>query len=195
MAEKYIMVSLEEEKAKDLANVISNKTSRKILDLLSDKGLSESDIAKELGVAASTINYNIKHLLKSGLIKVKDFYWSEKGNKVNVYEVSKKFIVIAPKGVSFKENLKKILPVGLVALVGAGLVQFFVKIREPVLAARDTFGGAEKMMAVDEAVSSGAGEVLQASTYQGYWFLIGAVFVLLVYLIIEYWRYKKNAKK
>ncbi len=90
MTEKFIMVNLEDKKAKELANVIGNDTSRKILDFLSNKNATETEISKELNLAASTVNYNMKHLLKSGLVETKDFFWSDKGNKVNVYKISNK---------------------------------------------------------------------------------------------------------
>ena len=63
MTEKFIMVDLENDNSKEIANVISNDTSRKILDYLSDHVASEGDIAKALKVAPSTINYNIKQFL------------------------------------------------------------------------------------------------------------------------------------
>lgn len=195
MTKKYIMVSLEDDKAKDLANVISNKTSRKILDILSEENLSESDLAKRLGLPASTINYNIKHLLKNNLIKVKDFYWSQKGNKVNIYTISRKFIVIAPKGVKFKETLKKVIPVSLLALIGASLIQFFTKLSVTKDAGGEMFFRAPvEEAAMDVAQETFTNQIVQASINYGYWFFAGAVFVILIYLIFDYWRYKKNEK-
>jgi len=191
MTEKYIMISLEEDKAKELANVISNKTSRKILNILSEESLSESDIAKRLELPASTVNYNIKHLSKNNLIKIKEFYWSEKGNKINVYTVSKKFIVIAPRGVKFKESLKKIIPVSLLALVGASLIQLLGKARTP-----STFlgRGADVITNVPAKEAILAAPMLETSINYGLWFFMGALFVILIYLIFDYWRYVKNEK-
>ena len=40
----FLLVSLKERKAKKLAQVISNETSRKILDYLDENGLSENTI-------------------------------------------------------------------------------------------------------------------------------------------------------
>ena len=58
-------IKLEDEKSKELATIISNSTSRKILNYLSTKDeVSESDISKELKLPLSTIHYNLKQLKK-----------------------------------------------------------------------------------------------------------------------------------
>src|SRR3989344_1698598 len=110
MSEKFIMVSLEDEKAKQLAEIISNKTSRKILDYLSSvEEASETDIAKHFHLPLNTIHYNIKNLLKANLIECKEFKWSEKGREINLYKIAKKHIIISPKSDnSIREKLKNI---------------------------------------------------------------------------------------
>ena len=119
MEKKYVMVSIDDEKSKDMGKVISNATARKILDLLSNKDkLSANQIAKNLGLRLNTVMYNLKALKKQGLIKVSDFGWSEKGKKVDMYSLVQKIVVSAPKGFDYKEVLKKIIPV---ALIGFGL--------------------------------------------------------------------------
>ena len=73
MAEKetFVLVSLEENKAKELAQVISSDACRKILDHLSAKKATESEIAKELNMPISTVHYNLKNLLQSKLVEAK----------------------------------------------------------------------------------------------------------------------------
>ncbi len=57
--EKFVLVSLKEDKAKELAQVISNESCRKILDYLAEKqDATESDLASKLGIPISTIHYN-----------------------------------------------------------------------------------------------------------------------------------------
>ena len=94
--EKFILLSLEEKKSKELAQVISSNTSRKILDLLAKKEYSETDIAKELNIPLSTVHYNTQLLLKNNLIEIKDFLWSEKGKKIQLYRLANKLIIIHP---------------------------------------------------------------------------------------------------
>ena len=130
--EKYILVSLEEEKAKQLANIISNATSRKILDYLSTKDeASETEIAKELNSPLSTIHYNLQQLKKNNLVEVKHFMYSNKGKRVEFYRVVKKFIVIAPK-YSQPGLLKNILPLFLISALIGGLIQVFTNTKNMV---------------------------------------------------------------
>lgn len=195
--EKFIMVSLEEEKAKELANVISNDTSRKILDFLSEKDAAENDIVKELSLPASTVHYNIQNLLKHSLIEVKDFYWSEKGNKVNVYTVAKKLIVIAPKSMKIKTKLKGILPVALLALAASGMIHIYTK----YVARLTSLVGAEKVMYAQEAsdtagveretlmaaapkAAEAASKVIEVAPNYALWFLIGSFFAIATYIFI-----------
>lgn len=191
------MVSLEDEKSKDLANVISNDTSRRILSFLSEHEASESDIAKSLNLPPSTVNYNVQHLLKNNLIEIKDFYWSDKGNKVNVYTIAKKLIVIAPKGTKVSSAIKSLIPVALVSLAAAALIQFASKNFYGAQSSADllkatvpplTRQAAES--AVDQTVG---GALVQPGFWSNYaaWFLIGAFFAIIIYLIIYFVRRKK----
>ncbi len=79
--EKFLLLNLEETKSKELAQVIVSETSRKILNLLSEKSYAETHIAKKLDMPLSIVHYNVQALLKSDIIEVKDFLWSEKGKK------------------------------------------------------------------------------------------------------------------
>jgi len=108
--EKFILASLED--SKDLGEIISNKTSKRILEYLSNKNkVSETALAKELSLPLSTVHYNMEKLKESGLITSKLFKWSEKGNKIYLYSLANKLIIIAPKKIhsDFKDNLKNLL--------------------------------------------------------------------------------------
>ncbi len=115
MKKKFIFTSLEDEESREVAEILSNKTARRILDYLAEHNATETDIARELNLPASTVNYNIKNLLKHSLIEAKDFYWSPKGNKVNVYTSARRMIVIAPRFARGIETLKSIIPVILLS--------------------------------------------------------------------------------
>ncbi|MDD5331405.1 MAG: winged helix-turn-helix domain-containing protein [Candidatus Nanoarchaeia archaeon] len=190
MTDKYIMVSLEDKKAEELANVISNKTSRKIIDFLSENKASEAEIAKKLSLPASTVNYNIKALMKSNLIEAVDFTWSEKGNKINFYKVSNKTIIISPKNTGITA-LRQFLPVVLISGFASLLVYIYTKTYQIIQPAVME----EKAMYAADASLAGAREnFIQQSTYllnPGSWFFIGAVFALLIFFLIKTWRSEK----
>jgi len=117
MDDRFIIASMNESKSKEIADILGNKTARKILDYLADTNASESDISKNLNLPLSTVHYNVQKLLKNKIIDVRDFFWSEKGNKINIYALVKKPIVIAPKYYRGYENLKSILPAVIIGMV------------------------------------------------------------------------------
>ena len=120
----FLLVSLEESKAKRIAEVINNDTARKILEHLAKKDCSETDLSNELGIAISTVHYNLKLLQEANLVVVEEFHYSKKGKEINHYSLANKYIIIAPRveNTRFIEALKKILPVTIItAIVGAAM--------------------------------------------------------------------------
>jgi len=68
MDEKSILINLGDEKAKWISEVIGNKSCNKILDLLAEKNLTVSDISHKLKMPINTVDYNVKKLVKAGLM-------------------------------------------------------------------------------------------------------------------------------
>jgi len=123
MVRKFDVVDFDEDRAKDLAEIMGNKTSRKILEYLRENEATETEVAKELRLAGSTVHYNIQKLVKNGLIDIKRFYWSPKGNKVNVYKASNKVLVFTQKKSQYLESkLRMVLPAVLIVLVSLILI-------------------------------------------------------------------------
>ena len=142
-SEKYILVSLEDERSKKIAESISNKTARKVLDYLSTKEeAGTEEISKKLNLPISTIDYNLKNLKKAGLVETKHFEWSQKGKRIVLYSVAKKLIVIAPKLSNLKKELKNIIPLVGIAAVISIIIQYFSSItRQPMLQAAKSEAG------------------------------------------------------
>jgi len=97
MAKKYILFSLDEDKTGKLASVLSNKTCKQVLNLLTEEELSETDISKKLKIPLNTVGYSVKKLKSIGLIEEKTHYFSLRGKRIPVYQVSNKEILISPK--------------------------------------------------------------------------------------------------
>ncbi len=171
MTEKFVLVSLEEKKAKKIAETISNNTCRKILNYLSErKDASSSQISKDLSIPISTVHYNLKSLIESKLVESKEFKYSPKGREMDLYKIARKFIVISPgnfKGI--KEKLKTIIPVVLISGVGAVLIKYSSK-----LTSFAKVGG-----------GVGGISVIRATPNYALWFFIGCIFSLIVYFIIR----------
>lgn len=97
MTDKYLMLELNDARSGKIAEVMANKTCKKILSLIADKELSENDISKELKIPINTVDYNIKNLLDSGLIEKAGHWWSVKGRRIETYKLANKKIIISTK--------------------------------------------------------------------------------------------------
>lgn len=180
--ETFIMVSLKDEKSKQLATAISNDTCRKILNCLANKEASESELSKKLNIPISTIDYNIKLLLDNGIIQSKEFVWSEKGKKVDIYTLAKKLIIIAPKELAgLSDQLKTLFPVALISMISTGIIYYLNK---PVEIIRGNLKA--------EAMLSASAPVIEQTSQNPYlYFLFGAIIAILSYFIINLIRRKK----
>lgn len=186
--DKFIVMSLEEEDSKQLAKVLSNETALKILNKLAEKRHSPTELAKQLGMPISTIQYNLDLLNKSGMIKETAYRYSEKGKKVPYYEPVKKMIVIAPEGEKpsvlnlLKDKFLIPISLGITALLGFG--------------AQYLFAGNQQAMQETKEVAAVAGAQVVASTvtyqitpfYQQLWFIffLGGLLALVILLSLNY---------
>ena len=127
-SKNFLLLSLEDDKIKKVSNVISNDSCRKILDCLSIKEATESEIAEKLQIPISTLHYNLQQLIETELISAEEFHYSEKGKEVMHYKLANKYIIIAPKKTfGIKEKLKHILPVVLVIGAATIILQYIQK--------------------------------------------------------------------
>ena len=204
MSKKYIVMDLEDKKISSLASVLSNKTSRKIVEFLAEKEeASESEIALELKIPANTVNYNVKKLVDSGVIeKSKKFLWSEKGKKILFYKVANRSIVISPKKLF---SFKKIIPMFIFVILGALVVRliemnFFTsqaggelyrEIQEDMVAdslvmSEPAVKGIEESIPIIENIS-----ISLLGTGFWLWFLIGGISVITFVILWDYYNFKK----
>jgi DNA-binding transcriptional ArsR family regulator len=194
MKNNFLLVSLEESKAKKLAEVISNDTARKILDHLAKQDATESEISKELNIPISTVHYNLKQLQDANLVTVEEFHYSQKGKEVNHYKLANKYIIIAPKSEDnkFIEALKKIIPLTVIT----ASVTFSLKLLNMATTASGGASGSQALMSAksevaDQAVYTGT-RLMAASAPQSLtleptlsvgWYATGIVLILGIYLI------------
>ena len=193
MEKKFLLVSLEEEKAKKVAEIISNKTARKILDFLTEhKEASESEMAKALKVPISTVHYNTQNLLKCDLIESKEFKWSEKGKEIDIYRIAKKYIVIAPKSMTgLQDRLRSILPAILVTAAGSLAVYWYTKPQEMLTEALPM--AAEKIAEDAPVILAQAAPGITSALNPAIWFLMGAWLAMLIFVLYS-WRSRKDGR-
>ena len=195
MASKnFLLLSMEDSKIKKVSNVISNESCRKILDYLSNKEATESELAEKLQLPISTVHYNLQQLMETGLIDSKEFHYSQKGKEVSHYKLANKYIIIAPKKTfGIKEKLKSILPVALIASSATLVIQFVYKYFGKTTAPA-TEQAALKSLAVESAAQPAVRSLYNDNPSLTYlilqnkfiWFLLGAVSALVIYFIIRY---------
>lgn len=202
--EKYMLISLDDEKAKSLADVLGNKTCKRIIDHLTvHSEASIKDLADFLHMPMNTVEYNIKKLVAADLVQKRtNFFWSKKGKKIVMYELSNKSIIIAPKNSNIGSKLKSILPVAFISLAGAFAVYVFDKVRavanfSPVMNSGEGVMYAAKS-STENVISVAAPEVqrmVSDSIVNGFnyapslswlWFLGGAVLALFIFSIVNW---------
>lgn len=194
MDDKFVLISLNDKKSKDIGKIMSNETAKKILDYISDhEKVSPIEISKKLSIPLNTVTYNLDLLEKEGLIEKKDFAWSDKGKKVVLYSVANKMILIVPKGYDWKKSLKSILPVlivGTCVSLALKIWEVYVKAtavtvtQYPVLA--DSLRETQKLSLMDNS-----NIILAPTPYWFYAFLI-TLGVALIMFIIELYRRKRK---
>ena len=186
--DNYMLISLEDERSKSIAEVIGSKTCKKIINHLAEtKEASQKDLSDALGIPLNTVEYNIKKLLESGFIqKAKNFFWSKKGKRIVMYSLSKKSIIISHKK-SVSQKIKSILPAFILTLAGSFAIGVYERINP-------TQNNLERSVKFDQVILESAqavpkNEIISASsgTPLWTWFLAGSLIAITIISIIN-WR-------
>ena len=189
MVEKQILIDLDDERAGKVAGILNSKAAKKILMALAEENLSESDISGKLKMPLNTVEYNLKNLIDVGLVeKTSDFFWSSRGKKIPVYKAARKKIVISPRSSGIlKGVVGAILISGIAALILKiqGIGNVVVNQGEDFAYAADSVS---KGVELAPEISSGVGNMIPLIGQPVWlWFFAGALFALLIFLIIN-WR-------
>lgn len=187
----FLLLSLEDDKINSVANAVSNKSGKKILEQLTEGKATESELAKKLNLAISTVHYNLQQLMKAGLVTADEYHYSAKGREVLHYKLANKYIIIAPRKKGLKEFFKNILPVLLITAGIAGIIEAFSRGLFRSQTAYKAETAEQDVMTAQEAVpkAESAGDVSQFLPQDvAIWFFAGAAFALGVYLLLNYYR-------
>lgn len=199
--DKFILVSLDDEKSKAVAEVLSNPTCKKIINHLAEnKEESEKDLSEKLNIPLNTVEYNLNKLVSSGFVqKRKNFFWSKKGKKIVMYELSNKSILISHKK-STGQKIKSITPAIIITLAGTFAIWAYQQIAAARSAACNTglatgvqactsnfsnVGTTAPSVAVAHTASQAANVISSQPIWQ--WFLIGGLLAIIIISIIN-WR-------
>ena len=129
--EHFMLVSIEDSKSKVIADVLGSNTCKKLISYFTQVNeASENDIAQALKMPINTVEYNLKKLIEAGFVQKKQkFFWSKKGKKIPIYELTNKAIVLSPKK-STLDKVKSIIPAFILTGVGTlcvGIYESLVK--------------------------------------------------------------------
>ncbi|QQG38881.1 MAG: helix-turn-helix transcriptional regulator [Candidatus Woesearchaeota archaeon] len=196
---KFLLLNLEEEQTKQLSEMLSNTTSRKIMNFLADKEhAAESEISKALSIPISTTHYNLQKLKQSGLVSVEEFHYSKKGKEIDHYKLANKYVIIAPKSVKgITSQLSKILP----AFIGLGIISLLIEFKTKFLE-KTSLAGTElgqtiisEKSAIAQSLPSAqiaeqARDLTSSEPNIALWFFIGGLVVIFLYLLVDYFRKK-----
>lgn len=184
----FLFTSMDTDRAKHIADSVGNRTARRILEHLSEhESATESDVARALSLAASTVHYNLKKLVENGLVKADEFHYSEKGREVNHYRLAHKYIIITPKRTTKKEVFKNL---GISFAVSAIIAITLFLFNQPAEKVSKTEDAGAMVMertadaAPQQAVYESASQTAQEPSI-AFWFMIGAAVGLAAYFLIS----------
>ena len=202
--DKFLLISLDDEKSKAVAEVLGSKTCKKIIDYLAEHSeASEKDLSDKLGIPLNTIEYNLKKLTHSRFVQKKNnFFWSKKGKKIAMYELSEKSIIISHKKSSHLDRFKSILPAAIVTAAGTVGVWAYDKISSAVSSpsremvskyvvagSNAASGTASSATGIAPTVAQAASPVISTISSQPTWewYFLGGMFAIFVFAILN-WR-------
>lgn len=108
--EKSIEIfSTDDEKLKIFAEIISNKSSIDILNLLFKNEITANEIAQKTGISLQLVKYHIEKMQKINLVGISKTEKNSKARDMNYYKASKFAIVVTPSEVTEKAKQSKLL--------------------------------------------------------------------------------------
>lgn len=101
--------SLDDEKLKILAKIISNKSSIEILNLLFYNELTANEIAQKTNMSLQLVKYYLDKMQQIELIQISKTEKNCKARNMNYYKTSKLAIIITPSKITEKTKQSKLL--------------------------------------------------------------------------------------
>jgi len=109
LTEHIKILATDDEKIKSFGEILSNDSSREILQLLFNDELTASQIAQKSNVSLQLVKYHLNKLQDLGVVKVSKIEKNSKSQDMKIYTASKFSIVIVPPKMSEKTKESKLL--------------------------------------------------------------------------------------
>ncbi len=93
----YETIDINDERAKELAQILMNEKAIAILHLIEETPMSISEIAKELNLPISTVSYHIDKMMRVGLVEIAGKKYGKRLQEVKLYRASNRPILLLPR--------------------------------------------------------------------------------------------------
>lgn len=95
-SDKIDILSTEDEKLKEIGEILSSDSSRQILKLLFNNSLSANQIAQKTEMSLPLVIHHLKKMQNTGVVKITNVGKNTKSHDVKFYTIDKVAIVILP---------------------------------------------------------------------------------------------------
>ena len=198
MTEEVIVLEPGDERAQKIGKAIGSPTANEILHILAEGPKSATDLTEVLDIPMGTLKYHIENLLDAGLIEITETRYSVKGREVKVYALRDQLLIVAPKVTSIRSILLKYASLFVIVII-ASLAMFAILPllpNAPPGPGSPTFqndGGGGAGMIAEKAVAADTGWSLPSAASLVFAFFMGGSLVLLILLLYEAYRWKKDS--
>ena len=109
LTEQIKIFATDDEKIKSFGELLTNDSSREILQLLFNEELTATQIAKKTDISLQLVKYHLIKLQDLGVVKISKIEKNSKSKDMKIYTASKFSIVIVPPKFSEKTKESKLL--------------------------------------------------------------------------------------
>ena len=94
--EKIRIMATDDEKIKSFGEILTNDSSREILQLLFNERLSAAQIAQKTNISLQLARYHLNKLQDLGVVRISKIEKNSKSHDMKIYSATKFSIVIVP---------------------------------------------------------------------------------------------------
>jgi DNA-binding transcriptional ArsR family regulator len=106
-ADRITVLEPGDDRAKKIAKAMASETASEILTLLRGSTRTSSQIAEQLSIPITTVQYHLENLLAADMLEVVEKKWSKKGREVKVYGLRDQVLIVAPNTTNLRALLLK----------------------------------------------------------------------------------------
>jgi len=109
ITEKIKILATDDEKIKSFGEILTNNSSREIMQLLYNEELSANQIAQKTDISLQLVKYHLTKLQDLGIVKILKIEKNSKSQDMKIYSATKSSIIIVPPKLSEKTKESKLL--------------------------------------------------------------------------------------